>query len=130
MDFLKTIGGKIATGLVSLAVVAAAVSWWQTDPQTRSEILSISGRITGWFFIVLLIPWIGFWLIGWIARRDSNAAGAALVIVLAGIEATVLAWLFNWSIHGSTEWILFAAAVAVAGVYNLFACDWIAEKIE
>ena len=32
--------------------------------------------------------------------------------------------------RGPTAWTFFAAATLFAGVYNLFACDWIAEKIE
>ena len=40
----------------------------------------------------------------------------------------MLAWLFEWSVHGRAPWVFFAAATLFAGVYNLFACDWIAEK--
>ena len=32
-------------------------------------------------------------------------------------------------VHGPTAWAFFAAATLVAGVYNLLACDWIAEKV-
>ena len=41
----------------------------------------------------------------------------------------LLAWLFGWSVHGAMPWTFFAAATLLTGVYNLFACDWIAEKI-
>jgi hypothetical protein len=130
MDFLKTVGGKIVGGLVALAVIASAIAWWQTDPTTRHEILSTAGRLTGWFLSVLTIPWIGFWLIGWVAQLESNLAGAVLVCTLSAIEAVVLAWLFNWSVHGPTAWVLFVAGVLVASAYTLFTCDWIAEKVE
>ena len=92
--------------------------------------MSAAGRLTGWFFSVLMIPWVGFWLIGWVARLESNLAGAVLVLTLSAIEAVVLAWLFEFSVHGPTAWILYAAGVLVAGAYNLFTCDWIAEKVE
>ena len=130
MDFLKTVGGKIAAGLVTLAVIAAGISWWQTDPSTRQAILSAAGRLTGWSLSVLALPWVSFWIIGWVARKDSNFAGAALVFTLTAIEAAALAWLFGWSVHGATGWIFFIAATLVAAVYNLFTCDWIAEKME
>ena len=130
MDFLKTLGGKIATGLVSLAVLAAGVSWWQADPSTRHAILATSGRLAGWTGVVLMVPWAGFWVLGWLARLQSNRAGAAFLLALTGIEATMLAWLFNWSIHSPSGWTLYAAAILIAGVYNLFTCDWIAEKAE
>ncbi len=130
MDFLKTLAGKVATGLIALAVVAGGIAWWQTDPATRHEILSVSGRLSGWAGIVLMVPWAIFWLIGWVARFESNAAGAVLILALTIAEAAVLAWLFHWSLHGSTEWVLYVSANLAAGVYNLLSCDWIAEKME
>jgi hypothetical protein len=130
MDFLKSIGGKIATGLVLLAVMVAGISWWQADPATRAAVLSTSGRLIAWSGVVLLLPWAIFWLIGWVARLQSNPAGAVLIVVLTGIESLLLAWLFQWSVHGSALWTLYIAAILICGVYNLFTCDWIAEKTE
>jgi hypothetical protein len=130
MDFLKSLGGKIAGGLIALAVVAAGISWWQMDPETRRAIVSTSGRIMAWGLVVLLVPWLCFWLLGWVARLQSNVAGAVFVLVLTAIEAIALAALFNGSIHGTTAWVMYAAAILAAGAYNLFACDWIAEKAE
>ena len=129
MDFLKTVGGKIATGVVALAVIAGALSWWQMEPATRHAIVSGTGKIAAWLGCVLLIPWASFFLIGRVARMDSNGAGAALVAAITLVEAAVLAWLFDWSIAGATAWVFYAAAVLLAGVYNLLACDWIAEKV-
>jgi hypothetical protein len=128
MEFLKTIGGKIATGLMALAVVVAAISWFQLPQETRATLLGGTGKIVGWFLVMLVVPWVTFFLIGWVARLERNAAGAALVFLYTAAEAAVLAWLFDWSIRGATGWVFFAAAVLVAGVYNLFTCDWIAEK--
>lgn len=129
MEFLKTIGGKIASGVVALAVIAGAISWWRMDESSKHALLSGTGRIVGWLGVVLVVPWAAFFVIGWVARRESNGAGAALVAGLTVIEAVVLAWLFSWSIHGAMPWTFFVAAALLAGVYNLFACDWIAEKV-
>jgi hypothetical protein len=123
------VGGKIVGGLVVLAVIASAISWWQMEPSTRHAILSGAGKIAAWFVVMLMVPWAGFFLIGRVARMESNAAGAGLVLGFTLVEAGVLAWLFDWSIAGPTAWVFYAAAVLVAGVYNLLACDWIAEKI-
>jgi hypothetical protein len=41
----------------------------------------------------------------------------------------MLAWLFDWQMPGATAWSFFAVGALVAGVYNLLACDWIAEKV-
>jgi hypothetical protein len=129
-DFLKTLAGKIASGAVALAVVAAGLAWYETDPATKHQILSDSGRILGWLMLVLVVPWAAFALIGWVSRLQSNAAGAVLVLAITIAEAVVLAWMFGWSIPGATERVLYIAAILIAGVYNLFVCDWIAEKIE
>jgi len=129
MDFLKTIGGKIVTGLVSLAVIAAGVSWYQMDPGTRHAIASDAGRIVAWFGVVIFLPWVTFFLIGAVARQDSNLAGVLLVGGYTIVEAVVLAWLFAWSLHGAMPVVFFAAAVLLASAYNLFTCDWIAEKL-
>ena len=129
MDFLKTVGGKVVGGLVALAVVASAISWWQMDPATRSAILSGAGKIAAWFGVMLMAPWASFALIGRVAKMDSNAAGGALIFGMTAVEAGVLAWLFRGGDWGPTAWVFYAAAVLVAGVYNLLACDWIAEKV-
>jgi hypothetical protein len=76
------------------------------------------------------LPWALFWVLGWVARLQSNMAGGVFIFVLTTLESVLLAWLFHWSISGVTLWTLYAAAVLVAGVYNLFTCDWIAEKTE
>lgn len=128
MDFLKSVGGKIVTGMVALAVVATAISWWQMDESTRQSLLTGAGRIVGWLGIVLVVPWASFFVVGRIGRMESNAAGAALVLAYTAIESVVLAWLFDFKIQGAASWVFFAAATLFAGVYNLFTCDWIAEK--
>jgi len=128
MDFLKGVAGKVVTGLVALAVIATGISWWQMEPQTRATLLTGTGRIVAWLGLVLAVPFASFFVIGKVARLDSNAAGAVLVLLLTAAEAATLAWLFDWSVRGAAPWVFFAAATLLAGVYNLFACDWIAEK--
>jgi FtsH-binding integral membrane protein len=128
MDFLKSAAGKVVTGLVALAVIATAVSWWQMDESSRDALLRGAGRVLAWFAVVLVVPWAGFFLIGRVARMESNAAGGALVLLLTAAEAVLLAWLFDWSVRGAAPWVFFGAAALFAGVYNLFTCDWIAEK--
>ena len=129
MEFLKTIGGKVITGLVSLAVIAGAISWYEMDPATRHGIVTGTGRILGWIGIVLVLPWATFFLVGAVGRMESNLAGAVLVAAYTAIEAVLLAWLFAWAIHGATAVSFFGAALLIAGAYNLFTCDWIAEKV-
>jgi FtsH-binding integral membrane protein len=130
MDFLKSVTGKVVSGLVVLAVVAAGISWWQMEPQTREMLVSGAGRIVAWTFAVLLLPWATFFVISRVNKLDSNLAGGVLVFTYTLLEVVVLAWLFKWRIPGATAWVFLIAAALLAGVYNLFACDWIAEKVE
>ena len=130
MDFLKSIGGKIATGAVALAVVAGGISWYEMDPGTRHALLTGTGRIVSWLGVVLLLPWASFFVIGRVARLESNLAGAALVAGYTAAEGVLLAWLFGWAVRGATAVVFFCAAILLAGAYNLLACDWIAERLE
>ena len=130
MDFLKTVGGKIAAGLVALAVIAGGISWYETDPNTRHQIVSAVFRLASWTGIVLVLPWVTFFLIAKVAKLESNAAGAMLIFGYTAVEAVLLAWLFSWSVKGPTALGLYAAAVLVASAYNLLTCDWLAEKFE
>lgn len=129
MDLLKTVTGKVVGGVVALAVIAGGITWWRTDPQTRQMLLSGAGRIVSWAMIVLLAPWATFFVTTWIAKRDSNAAGAALVAAYTIVEALLLAWLFQWHIPGGTAWTFLIVGALFAAVYNLLVCDWLAEKL-
>jgi FtsH-binding integral membrane protein len=129
MDLLKTVTGKVVAGAVALAVVAAGISWWRMDDATRQMLLSGTGKIVSWLFIVLLVPWATFFVTTWVAKRESNAAGAALVAGYTLLEALLLAWLFNWTVPGATAWTFLVVGALFAGVYNLLACDWIAERL-
>lgn len=129
MEFLKSTAGKILTAALALAVIGGGILWWQTDPASREAILSGIGRSVAWFLGVLLLPWASFLLIGRVAKADTNAAGVALVVGLTAGEALVLAWLFGWNFGGALAWTFAVAAVLFASVYNLFTCDWIAEKV-
>jgi FtsH-binding integral membrane protein len=129
MDFLKSAGGKILSGVVALGVVVLAISWWRMDPGTHQMILAGAGRIVSWLLIVLFVPWATFFVIGRIARLDSNAAGATLVAGYTLVEILVLAWLFHWKMPNATAWTFLCVGALFAAVYNLFTCDWIAEKV-
>jgi FtsH-binding integral membrane protein len=129
MDFLKTMTGKVVSGLVGLAVIAAGISWWQMDPNTRQMLVSGTGKIISWLGIVLIVPWATFFVIGRVAKYDNNLAGAALVGAYTLIEALLLGWLFEWHVPGATAWTFFILGGLFAAVYNLFTCDWIAEKV-
>jgi hypothetical protein len=130
MDFLKTVTGKVVSGIVTLAVIASAISWWRMDPATKHALLANTGRIVSWGGIVLLAPWATFWIIGWVAKFENNLAGGALVAAYTLLETLLLAWLFGWHVSGAIGWTFFLVGTLLAGVYNLLTCDWLAEKLE
>jgi hypothetical protein len=129
MDFLKSVGGKIISGAVALAVIVAAISWWSMDDATKQMLLTGTGRIISWLGIVLIVPWATFFVIGKVAKLESNAAGAVLVGAYTLIETLVLAWLFEWRMPGPTAWTFLVVGALFAAVYNLLTCDWIAERV-
>ena len=130
MDFLKTVTGKVIGGLVSLAVFAAGVSWWRMDPATKHTLLANTGRIAAWGGVVLLVPWVTFFIVGWVAKFETNLAGGVLVVVYTLLESALLGWLFHWTLPGPTAWTFFVVGTLLAAAYNLLTCDWLAEKME
>lgn len=129
MNFLKSITGRIVSGLVALAVIAAAISWWRMDEATHQMIWTGTGRILLWLGVMLAWPWASFALIARVAKTQSNTAGGLLVAVYSLLEVLLLAWLFHWHISGSAGWTFLVLGGLVCGVYNLLICDWIAEKL-
>jgi len=128
VEFLKSVVGKLVTGAVVLAVFAAGFAWYRMDEAERSALAGGAGRVVGWIVLVTAIPWAIFFLIQRIARLDSNAASGVFILLLTLLEAAGLAWMFQFAIHGSAGWTFFAVGIVLAGVYNLLACDWIAER--
>lgn len=129
MGFLKLSGGMIVGGLVTLAVLVGGISWWRADPATHQQVLAVSGHGLVWLAVVLALPWASFFVVGRVARLDSNAAGAVLVGAYTVLEVAWLAWLFSFKFSGATALTALAAAGLFAAGYNIFTCDWIAEKI-
>jgi hypothetical protein len=129
MEFFKSVTGKVVSGLVALGVIAAGISWWQMDPDTRQMLLTGTGRILAWFGIMLALPWASFAIIARVAKLDSNLAGGVLVGSYTLLETALLAWLFHFHLPGATAWTFLLLGGLVAAVYNLLICDWIAEKV-
>lgn len=129
MELVKKIATIVLSGAVILGVVVGAISWFQMPPEERSAIWSVIFRALAWIGIILVLPWTTFFLTTWVAKRDSNLAGAILVggYTLAGLG--VLLWLFDFSIQGTVMLVLTILGLLVALTYNVLVCDWIAEKI-
>ena len=129
MDFLKGIGGKVIGGVVFLGVVVAGIAFYQAGPEGRAAFFDSGGKIVGWTLIVALAPWALFPLVARVARRESNEAGGLLVAGLTLTELVGLWWMFGWGVGSVIAVVFFVVAGLLAGVYNLLACDWIADKL-
>lgn len=129
MDFLKGIGGKIIGGVVALGVIVGGVAFYQAGPDGRAAFFDSSGKIIGWLLIVALAPWAMFWLVAKVAKADSNAASGALVAGLTGAELLGLWWMFDFAVGGPMAVVFFVVGGLLAGVYNVLACDFIADRL-
>ena len=129
MDFLKGIGGKVIGGVVFLGVVVAGIAFYQAGPEGRRAFFDSSGKIVGWTLIVALLPWVLFPLVTRVARRESNEAAGLLVAGITLVELVALWWMFGWGVGNAIAVAFFVVAALLAGVYNLLACDWIADKL-
>jgi hypothetical protein len=129
MELLKSVVGKVAAGLVGLGVIAGGISWWQMDPQTRQMLVHGTENIGLWLGVVVLLPWITFFLIGRVGKANTNLPGAVLIAGYSLAETVLLAWLFHWQILTSTAWTFLVFSGLLAGTYNLLTCDWIAERV-
>jgi hypothetical protein len=121
---------KIGVVFAVLAAVVGGISWYQADPQTKHHLIDQTGKLFAWITTVGLLPWATFFLISWVGKMRSNAAGAGIIFAYTLIEFVLLAYLFGLSGHGKTSWAFITAGVLLCAVYNLFVCDWIAEKFE
>ncbi|HEX8524457.1 MAG TPA: hypothetical protein VF669_19535 [Tepidisphaeraceae bacterium] len=129
MELLNSITGKVTAGVMTLAVIAAGISWWQMDPATRHWLVVGAGKIVAWIGTVIFLPWVTFFITKWVAGKDSNSAGALLVAAYTIPEMVLVAWLFDWKVPSATAWTFFGVGALVAGAYNLLVCDWIAERL-
>lgn len=76
--------------------------------------------------LIALIPWLSFPLSEKVAERNSNAASAALLAGFVAIDLLLLWWA---GLFGATVAVPIVGIVLVLG-YNLWACDFIAKKVE
>src|SRR5690606_24301859 len=115
----KGIGGKVVGGIVALGVVVAAIAFYQGGPEGRAAFFDASGKILGWGLIVAIVPWVLFWLVVRVARRESNGAGAALVAGITLAELLALWWMFDFQVGGTVAVSFFVVGVLLATAYNL-----------
>lgn len=70
-----------------------------------------------------------FWLVIKGIRPDTNAAAASLVAGITLPELLALWWMFGFGMGGPLAITFFVVGALLAAVYNLLACDWIADRL-
>ncbi len=129
MDFLKGIGGKVVGGFVFLAVVVAAIAFWQAGPEGRAVFFDAGGKIVAWVLIVAVTPWVLVGVVVKVARADSNGAGIFLVATVSLLELLGLWWMFDFGVGGGVAIGFFIVGALLATAYNLLTCDFIADRL-
>lgn len=129
MELLKKIAGIVITGAVVLGVIIGAISWFQMPAEDRSAVLGTVWRALLWIGITLVLPWATYFVTTAVSRRESNAMAGLMVGAYTVLNALILAWLLDWSIHSTAAIVLTILGLLIALGYNLLVCDWIAERL-
>lgn len=105
---------------------------WQPPPierlGNRIRELSAAFRFLLWLVFVLVLPWILPWPTWWAVRRQSNAAGFAVVggFTLAGIAWTLIMTAF--SVQGAWAVLRLLLAILILAVYNFLVCERVGAR--
>jgi hypothetical protein len=124
---LKSVISWILGGLTVLAVIAAAIAYYDLPPAERQALWHHIGRVALWVGLMLVLPWATFFLSVAAARRDSNAVGVVLVGGYLLLDA-ILLFLLVGQPSGVFLILSTAFGLLVALTYTLLTCDWIAER--
>jgi len=121
---LERVLSLIALGLVVLAGVAL----WQMGPQGRAAIWSAIWRTALWLALAAVLPWSARLFIGRVLETGSNWAGLALIAALTVIDLMVGLILMGGLPAGGWGWLAALAALGLAGTYNYFVAEYLAEQ--
>ncbi len=123
------VGGRVLTAVL-FVTGAAAVIWFYKHPEHWDAMWSVIGRGAAWIGVVVALPWACFFAPRWIMRKDSNAAGVALLAAYLAVDVAAALLLAGGSDHGTFTWIVFILGFLAAGAYNLVVCDYQVSRLE
>lgn len=124
---VKMVVSYVLAGAMLLAVIAAAVAYFDLPAAERAAMWHGIGRAALWAGLVLVLPWATYFVTTAVARGESNAAGVALVVGYTVVDGVVLFLLVGMP---AGAFLILAAifGLLLALTYNLLTCDWIAER--
>jgi hypothetical protein len=130
-DVGKMVGGRVLNAVltvVSVLAIAGGGLWFWKHPEQLSAIGVVVRKLLLWLGVVLVLPWATFFVTAWAVKRDSNAAGAMLLIGLTAADVTAALALVNWHVQGTLAWLVLILGFLSAGVYNFVVCDFQAAR--
>lgn len=125
----KYVGAKAITALLAVSSVLSIIWFWK-HPEQLQTIWAVMKGVLVWLGLVIVLPWAGFFVTGWIVKRESNLAAGLLLAGLTVIDALFAFYLANWSVEGALTWMVLLLGFLTAGAYNFLVCDFQAARFE
>jgi hypothetical protein len=120
--------GEKVLGWVALAlIVLLGVGIWRMGPEARGAILDGIWRTLCWIVVAAALPWSARLFIGRLLAVGSNWAGFGLLAVFAVVDVVAGLALMGGLPTGGWGWFAGLAALAVAGTYNYWVAEYLAE---
>ncbi len=123
------VGGRLFTAIVVLATAGAGFWFWQ-HPEQLQDIWQVLKRVLVWLGLVLALPWAGFFVTGWVVKKESNVAAGALLLGLLAVDALFALYLSDWGFEGALSWMVVILGLLSAGIYNYLVCDFQAARFD
>lgn len=132
---METKGGLLSRlserilGYVALAaLVAGGIALYQAGPAGRAALWEAIWRTVAWFAIAAVLPWISQLFMRRLLEVGENWVGVVLIASLTLVNAVAgLLLIGGWPADG-WAWLGALALLALAGTYNYFVCEYLAER--
>lgn len=125
---LGRLGEKVLGWIALALLIALGVGIWQLGPDGRGAILSALGRAFLWLVIASAVPWSVQLFIKPLLEVGANWVGVVAIGALVLVDAIAGVWLMGGFPSGGWAWLATLAALALAGTYNYFVAEYLAEQ--
>jgi len=116
-------------GYVALAaLVAGGIALYQIGPTGRAALWEAIWRTVAWFAITAALPWVSRLFMRRLLDIGENWVGVVLIASLTLINVVAGLLLIGGWPAGGWAWLGALALLALAGTYNFFVCEYLAER--
>ncbi len=124
------VGAKVLTAILVVSG-AGAVIWFWKHPEALETIWVTVKYVLVWIGIVLMVPWVSFFVTTWVVSKESNVGAALLLVGLSLVDAIVAIVLIGGlSGHNALTWMVLVLGFLSAAAYNFKVCEYQAERLE